>query len=156
MTNLSEIMDEIICIRRVLNEVKEQLDKTKQKRNLRIGECLPPPSICKDICLMMSVGRLTNTYDEIIYFLANYYGCRRMGLYVDAKRCSEKAIAMYHPSDYNAYSREKTVELHTVLHEWFHHICNCGIVFLIDKEKKDEEKYAAEYANKIIERGNIK
>jgi hypothetical protein len=156
MTNPSEIMDEIICIRRVLNEVKEQLDKMRQKRNLRIGECLLPPSICRDILAVSSTGNLINNFDEIIYILANYYSCRKMGLYVDAKRCSEKAIAMYHPSDYNAYSREKTVELHTVLHEWFHHICNCSVVFLTDKEKKDEEKHAAEYANKIIERGNIK
>lgn len=156
MPTLSELYDEIICIQKTVNKIKEDIDKLKMKRFLKVGECLPPPSICKDILAVSSAGNLINNFDEIIYILANYYGCKKMGLYVNPEKCSSKALATYYPSEGNAYTHEKTLDIHSFLHEWFHHIHGCEVLFLTDEQKINEEKYANAYADNIIKRGMIK
>jgi len=121
----------------------------KPKRYLLFGECVPPPSVCKDIYGTM-IGN--SSYEGFLGRLAEYYKCERMTLLVNPERNREDTIAIYYPYEKTAYSKDATVAQSTVLHEWFHHMVNLGVVFLSEKEKKEEEVYARKFAETFLRR----
>ena len=127
-----------------LDAFQEQLPN-KPKRFLKFWEAVPPASVCKDIMSMLDG---MNTYEGFIGRLSEYYGCETMGIYI-SKRISPECLAEYRPATKSAYTKEKIVSEHTVLHEFFHHLQHQNVVVV---DKKDQEIYAEKYAKIFLER----
>lgn len=126
-------------------DLRHQLQAFRPKRYLKFEECVPPASVCKDVCSML---RGIGNYKGFIGKLSEYYGVKTMGCFVDSK-LSNKIIAQYRQSEGNAYSRNKSVSAHTVLHEFFHHMHYNDVVVINDSQK---EKLADLYATLFLER----
>jgi hypothetical protein len=121
----------------------------KPKRYLLFGECVPPPSVCRDVYGTMIGNR---SYEGFLGRLAEYYKCEHMTFLVNPARNREDTIAIYYPYEKTAYSKNNTVAQSTVLHEWFHHMVNLGVVYLSEKEKEEEEVYARKFAEIFLGR----
>lgn len=132
---------------RKIEWLEEQIPR-KEKRWLKFDECVPPASVCKDIVSMMNGN---NAYTGFLGKLAEYYGCEEMDFVVD-KSINPKYIAVYYPLLKRAKSRKPTVSMDTVLHEWFHHLCNLKVVFV---DKEEEEIYANRYAKIFMARAKL-
>lgn len=117
----------------------------RPKRGLRYSESIPPASVCRDVVSML-VG--IKTYDGFIQRLSAFYDCEPMGVLRD-DTVNEKYLAVYRRDKKACYSRGPTVDKATVLHEFFHHLTNLGVVFV---DKEDEEDYADRYARAILTR----
>ena len=115
------------------------------KRGLRYSEAVPPASVCRDVVSML-VG--TTSYEGFIRRLSAFYDCEPMGVLRD-DNVSEKYLAVYRRDEKACYSRGPSVNRKTVLHEFFHHLTNLGVVFV---DKKDEEDYANRFANAVLHR----
>ena len=136
-----------------INELSDKIDRIeksllpKEKKWLKFNECIPPKSACKDIHSMLDG---INDFTGFIGKLSEYYGCETMGIYID-ETINPKYIAEYRPLMKTAYTKGKTVNIETVLHEFFHHLCNLNVVIVNEKES---EKCADEYARIFMERVN--
>jgi len=147
LKRLTSIEFRLGTLENTLKLLESEVDKPK--RYLSFGECVPPPSVCKDICGTM-IGN-TN-YEGFLGKLAEYYKCERMKFLVNPERNRENTIAIYYPYEKTAYSKGNTVAQSTTLHEWFHHMVNLGVVYLSEKEKKEEEVYARKFAEIFLRR----
>lgn len=134
-----------------LNELNDKIDnlmKTlpqKPKKYLKFHQCVPPSSICKDIMSMLSG---IENYVGFIGKLSEYYGCEPMGCFIN-ENIEKKFLAIYRPDRKAAYTREKNVDCHTVLHEFFHHLVHLDVVSI---DRRSEEKLADRYADIFMER----
>jgi len=128
-----------------INDLERLLEKQRPKRWLKFEECVPPDSVCKD-ALSMLEG--VNTYGGVLGKLAEYYGCDTMEMLV-GDNIDPKYKAVYHPDKRIAYSKGTTIDRHSVLHEWFHHMVNLNIVVV---NKRAEEHWAEKYATIFIQR----
>ena len=120
----------------------------RPKRGLRYSEAIPPASVCRDVVSML-VG--TTSYDGFMQRLSAFYDCEPMGIYRD-DNVDEKYLAVYRSQEKACYSRGPSLERRVVLHEFFHHLVNLGIVFV---DKKDEEDYANRFAKAVLHRGAL-
>lgn len=138
-----------IILRRIETTLLEvERHSAKPRRWLKFYECIPPVTVCKDVCSMM-IG--TQYYTGFLARLREYYDCEPMKLFMDESRCSKGYLAMYYPDEKTAYARGPVMKK-TVLHEFFHHLVDTKVVFLDDSEKKTVEKLADEYARIFLQR----
>jgi hypothetical protein len=143
----SRLGKRLASIERDLREIKDFLQWLKPKRALCFEEALPPRSICRDA---LSKMKGTTSYTGFLAFLSNYYGVPRLKLYHDENRVSAKAIAAYYARENAAYSKSSTMDSHTVLHEFFHHLVAHGVVMV---KEEDRERRADEFASIVLARG---
>jgi len=143
------------CLTKQLIRIQDDLPN-KPKRYLKFNECIPPTEVCRSVVSMMNG---VENYNGFIGKLSEYYGCSIMGIYVGLERVlalerqtGKSYVAFYDSNLKAAYSKEKTVSQSTVLHEWFHHMHAQGVVSI---NVKDEEYYAARYAEVFLQRANM-
>lgn len=129
-----------------LREIKRKLPE-KEKRYLGFSECVPPVSVCKEINSMMDG---VDEYGGFLARLSDYYGCEPMGCYIDTT-IDPKYKAVYRPDLKNAYTRTKTIDRATVLHEFFHHLVN---LYVVKVSKSQEEHYANKFSEVFMQRAN--
>jgi len=115
-------------------------------RGLDFLEAIPPKSVCCDALSMMEG---VSHYTGLIFILTQYYGIPKMILGIDPKK-ARGAIARYYAAENAAYTKNKTTDYATVLHEFFHHLVAHGVVTLNGQR---EEELATEYARIILQRG---
>lgn len=128
--------------------LEENLPRRK-KRFLKFDEVIPPASVCKDVLSMMEGAQ---TYEGLIGRLSEYYGCTIMGMKVDpGDKVAKNCLATYYPNLKTAYSAGDTIDEHTVLHEFFHHLVAENVVVV---NKKTEEHWANKYATIFQQRAN--
>ena len=140
-----EILDKLRSIENRL----EKLEDNQKKRGLRWKAAIPPLQLCKDIVSAYD-SKLFNTFEYEMQRLAEFYGIRPMENYVNPLKVPKSNIAAYHPNERTAYYKEPVASLHTLLHEFFHHLHTEGVVYLYSSEK--EEECANSFAVIIIAR----
>jgi len=141
-------------LNRKLNDIQDSITKLEQrfvdkrKKWLKFDECVPPIGVCKEIYSMLTG---LNTFTGFLGKLSEYYGCESLEAQVD-ESINKKYKAVYNPQLKIIYSRTKTVSIHTILHEWFHHMVNLNIVVI---HKMKEEKLADKYADIFLKRAEV-
>jgi len=136
---ISVLTDKVLELARLVERAEAP------KRYLKFNEALPPASVCRDVVSMLpGVGN----YEGFIGRLADYYHCVPMGLYIDAT-IEPKYKALYRSWNNAAYTREKTCERHTVLHEFFHHLIAQHVVVVSPDQV---EHFADQYATVFLQR----
>ena len=139
-SKINYLQESVVDMKSTIREMR------RPKRGLRFSEALPPASVCRDVDSML-LG--TTSYDGFMHRLSAFYECEPMGIYRD-DNVDEKYLAVYQPDRKACFSRGPTLNRKTVLHEFFHHLVNLGIVFV---DKKDEEDYADRFARIFLQRG---
>ena len=157
--NHSQLGKRLAHIERELAEINKALKSLKPKRALGFVAAIPPASVCKD-ALSHLVGTARG-YEGVLATLAAYYQIPTMGLYHNPKRVQEAervlglkqmVAAAYFWQEGCAYTKETTVDRHTVLHEFFHHLVAQGVVIV---KGEDAELRANEFANTILQRADL-
>jgi len=144
--NRSQLGKRLARIERELAEIKKWV---LPKRMLSLSEAIPPKSICQDI-LSKTAG--VNDYAGFLAMLCDYFHVPSMGLYWDQYKLwlPPKSEAAYFADKEATYTRTKTVDQHTVLHEFFHHLVAQNVVAV---KKREEEKSADKFASLVLDRG---
>ena len=145
---LNDILDKLERLERKI----ENLESKSRKRNLHWKAAIPPLQLCKDVVTAFNSG-LFQTFEYEMRQLADYYGIAPMENYLDEKQTHvpKNAIASYHPYERAAYYKEPVANLETLLHEFYHHLENEGVVPTLN----DREKIAGMWANIVIQRGRM-
>ena len=146
---LNEILNKLRDIENRFDKIETQYFK---KRGLPWKATVPSLQVCKDIVSAFNSGQFY-TFDYEMQRLAEFYGIQPMDNRTDPEKVPKNAIACYHPSERTAFYKKPTTDLHTLLHEFFHHLHSEGVVFLYSDE--NVEKCANGFADIVIARGQI-
>ena len=119
---------------------RQELFKIR-KQTKNVFSLIPPIDILKKAVIALDIEGCYKSFTEV---LGAYYGIPAPKYLVQPKKVPARAIACYHSSKNEVYSKEDEIDLDTAFHEFYHALENFGIAPRVSRKKSEEnaEKYA--------------